>query len=104
VVGADKGDTTRSQFWIEQKRLLFVRLIQAHPSQKDPTGPPNLLDITFENYQPLGKAWIAPMCVIRVNGKEVQREAYGEIRADVELQPDLYDTKPYRKATWIEAK
>ena len=56
VVGADKGDTTTSQFWIEQKRLLFVRLIEAHPSQKNPSGPPNLLDITFENYRPLGKA------------------------------------------------
>jgi hypothetical protein len=104
VVGADKGDTTTSQFWIEQKRLLFVRLIEAQPSQKDPSGPPNLLDITFENYQPLGKGWIAPICVIKVNGKEVQREEYRDIRADVKLQPDLYDTETYHKATWIEAK
>jgi hypothetical protein len=104
VVGASKGDTATSQFWIEQKRLLFVRLIEAHPSQKNPSGPPNLLDITFENYQPLGKAWVAPRCVIKVNGKEVQREEYRDIRADVTLQPDLYDTEEYHKATWIEAK
>jgi hypothetical protein len=57
VVGADKGDTTTNQFWIEQKRLLFVRLIEAHKSQKNPSGPPNILDITFENYQPLAKTW-----------------------------------------------
>ncbi len=66
VVGADKGDATTNQFWIEQKRLLFVRLIEAHQSQKNPSSPPNLLDITFENYQPLGKAWVAPRCVIKV--------------------------------------
>jgi hypothetical protein len=101
VVGASKGDTTTNQFWIEQKRLLFVRLIEAHPSRKDPSGPPNLLDITFENYQPLAKAWVAPRCVIKVNGKEVQREEYRDIKADVKLQPDLYDTETYHKAEWI---
>ena len=104
VVGAEKGDTATNQFWIEQKRLLFVRLIEAHKNQKNPAAPPNLLDITFENYQPLAKAWVAPKCVIKVNGKEVQREEYRDIRADVKLQPDLYDTETYHKAEWIEAK
>jgi len=104
VVGADKSDTTTNQFWIEQKRLLFVRLIEAHPSQKNPSGPPNLLDITFDKYQLLGKAWVAPRCVIKVNGKEVQQEEYRDIRADVKLQSDLYDRETYHKATWIEAK
>jgi hypothetical protein len=102
VVGADKGDTTTSQFWIEQKRLLFVRLIEAHKSQKDPSAPPNILDITFENYQPLAKTWVAPRCVIKLDGKEVQREDYRDIRADVKLQPDLYDSETYHKASWIE--
>jgi hypothetical protein len=104
VVGADKGDTTTNQFWIEQKRLLFVRLIQSHKSQKNPSAPPSILDITFENYRPLAKAWVAPRCVIKVNGKEVQREEYRDIRADVKLQPDLYDPETYHGATWIEAK
>ena len=38
VVGADKGDTATTQFWIEQDRLLFVRLIEAKPA-KDPRRP-----------------------------------------------------------------
>jgi hypothetical protein len=104
VVGADKGDTTSNQFWIEQQRLLFVRLIEAHKSRKNPAGPPNLLDITFENYRPLAKGWVAPRCVIKVNGKEVQREEYRDIRANVKLQPDLYDPETYHRATWIEHK
>jgi hypothetical protein len=103
VVGAEKGDTTGNQFWIEQKRLLFVRLIETHKSAKNPSGPPNLLDITFENYQPLAKAWVAPRCVIKVNGKEVQREEYRDIRADVKLPADLYDTETYHQPAWIEA-
>ncbi len=104
VIGADKGDTTTNQFWIEQKRLLFVRLIEAHTSQKNPSGPPNMLDITFEDYQPLAKTWVAARCVIKVNGKEVQREVYRDIHADVKLQADLYDSETYHKATWIEGR
>ena len=101
VVGAEKGDTATSQFWIEQERLLFVRLIEARKNPKQPQAPANLLDVAFEKYQPLGKAWVAPEVVIKVNGKEVQREVYRDIRADVPLQADLYDTETYRKAEWI---
>jgi hypothetical protein len=104
VVGADKGDSTTNQFWIEQNRLLFVRLIQEHKSQKNPSAPPSILDITFENYQPLAKGWVAPRCVIKVNGKEVQTEEYRDIKANVKLQPNLYDTETYHPAAWIEAR
>ena len=103
VVGAEKGDTAGNQFWIEQKRLLFVRLIESRPSQKNPSGPPNRLDITFENYQPLAQGWVAPRCVINLNGKEFQREEYRDIRADVNLQPDLYDTETYHRPLWIQS-
>ncbi|HET6578566.1 MAG TPA: hypothetical protein VFG66_09595 [Gemmatimonadales bacterium] len=104
VVGADRGDTTTSQFWIEQDRLLFVRLIEVRNDPQQPQAPSHLLDVTFEQYQPLGKGWVAPAVVIKVNGKEVQREEYREIRADVPLQADLYDTRTYRKAEWIEGR
>jgi hypothetical protein len=102
VVGAAKGDTTSNQFWIEQHRLLFLRLIEAHKSIKNPSAPPKLLDAMFEGYQPLGKGWIETEVVIKVDGKEVQRERYADIKADVPLQADLYDTKAYHKAEWIK--
>jgi hypothetical protein len=102
VVGADQGDTTTSQFWIEQERLLFVRLIEAHPA-KDAGAPPDLLDITFEDYQRLARAWVSPKVVIKLNGKEVQREEYRDIVADRPLPANLYDTGTYRPAAWIEA-
>ena len=104
VVGAEKGDTATSQFWIEQDRLVFIRLIEARKDPKQPAEPAHLLDVTFERYQPLGKGWVAPAVVIKVDGKEVQREEYSDIRADVPLQADLYDTETYRKAEWIRGK
>jgi hypothetical protein len=102
VVGAEKGDTTSNQFWIEQKRLLFVRLIQMHKSLRDPAAPPSILDITFEDYQPLAGGWVAPTCVIKVNGKEAQREKYRDVRANLKLQPDLYDPVTFHRAEWIQ--
>jgi hypothetical protein len=101
VVGAERGDTATSQFWIEQDRLLFVRLIEVEKDPRQPQAPADLLDVTFEQYQRLGEGWVAPEVVIKVNGKEVQRETYRDIRADVPLQADLYDTETYRKAEWI---
>lgn len=101
VVGAEKGDTATSQFWIEQDRLIFVRLIEARKNPQQPQTPASVLDVTFEKYQPLGKGWVAPEVVIKVDGKEVQRETYRDIRADVPLQADLYDTETYRKPEWI---
>ena len=104
VVGAGKGDTATSQFWIEQDRLLFVRLIQARKDPQQPQAPAHLLDVTFEKYQPLGKGWVAPEVVIRMDGKEVQREEYRDIRADVPLQANLYDTETYRLPEWIGSR
>jgi hypothetical protein len=104
VVGAERGDTATSQFWIDQRRLLFVRLIEVRKNLKEAQAAPNLLDVTFENYQPLGKGWVAPRVVIKLNGKEVQREEYRDIRADTPLQADLYDTQTYHKAEWIGAR
>ena len=46
---------------------------------------------------------MAPRVVIKLNGKEVQREEYRDMRADRALPPDLYDTQTYRKADWIDA-
>jgi hypothetical protein len=103
VVGADRGDTTTSQFWIEQQRLLFVRLIEAHPA-KDSAARADILDISFENYQRLARAWVAPKVVIKLNGKEVQREEYRDIQADRPLPADLYDTRTYHPPAWIGAQ
>ena len=101
MVGAERGDTASSQFWIEQDRLLFVRLIEARKNPKQPEAPANLLDVTFEKYQRLGQGWVAPR-----SGDQGERQG-GPARevsrhpADVPLQPDLYDTETYHKAEWI---
>lgn len=102
VVGAEAGDTTSAQFWIDQERLVFVRLLEPQKNPNTPDAPPAILDIEFNRYEPLGGGWIAPEVIIRMNGSEVMREVYRDVRADVELPADLYDTTTYRAPAWVE--
>lgn len=46
-------------------------------------------------------ASVAPKIVIKLNGKEAQREEYRDVRADRPLPPDLYVTQTYHRADWI---
>lgn len=101
VVGAAEGDTTANQFWVDEERLLMVRMIQRLANPRNPQAAPAILDVEFNKYQPLGKGWVAPEVVIRVNGKEVQREEYRDIRADTPLAPELFDTTAYHQPAWI---
>jgi hypothetical protein len=100
VVGAASGDTTSNQFWVDAERLLFVRLLQRLPGQNN---QPAALDVEFNRYQRLGGGWIAPEVVIRINGREIMREEYSDMRADVPLPADLYTTTEYRRPGWVDA-
>ena len=104
VVGAAQGDSTSGQFWIDQERLVFVRLIEPQRNPNQPDAPPSILDVEFNKYEPLGGGWIAPEVIIRVNGKEVMREEYRDVRADVELADDLSDTRTYRAPAWVTSE
>jgi hypothetical protein len=86
VVGASADDTGAPQFWIDQERLVFVRLLR-------PAGGSDarVQDIRFDEYRPLGRAWIAPVVHFLVDGKEVMREEYFDIEADPELPAGLFD-------------
>lgn len=103
VVGAAAGDTTSPQFWIEQDRLLFVRLLEPQKNPNAPDAPPAILDVEFNKYEKLGGGWIAPEVIIRMGGKEIMREVYRDMRADVALGEDLYDTSAYHAPTWVSA-
>lgn len=101
VVGAAAGDTTSAQFWVEQERLLFVRLLEPQRNPNAPDAPPAVLDVEFNKYEKLGGGWIAPEVIIRMNGKEIMREVYRDMRADVQLGDDLFATDSYHAPEWV---
>jgi hypothetical protein len=96
VVGAQPGDSTSGQFWIDKENLLFVRMIQQ--GQNNST-----VETQFNKYQRLGQGWIAPEVLFLRNGQVVTTEEYGDIRADVTLPSDLFEPR-YAPPAWVPAR
>jgi hypothetical protein len=94
VVGAAAGDDRSAQFWVDAERLVFIRLIQPKSGR--------VQEILFNEYEPLAGGWIAPEVMIYLDGKLVMSEHYTSIRADVDLDPLLFDPLRWQEASWWE--
>jgi len=94
VVGAKAGDLHSPQFWIDQQRLYFVRMLR-------PTGKDGALtsETQFNKYERLGGGWMAPEVISMIDGRTTTTEAYSELRANVNLDDGLFDP-----AQWTTAK
>lgn len=90
VVGAAKDDLQSKQFWIEKKRLLFVRMIE--PDERDKT---KISDIRFADYRQLTPGWIAARVEFYSNGKNVFTETYSDIVVNPKLDPADFDSKHF---------
>jgi hypothetical protein len=98
VVGAAGAlDTTSRQFWVDRERLYPVRVIDpADPAAQPGTTVP-VRDVHFNKYRRLGDGWIAPEVVIHLNGKVQRFEEYRDPRADVEVDPRLFDPGQWKR-------
>lgn len=103
VVGAIADSALSREFWVDQERLVFVRMVQAAPRRADqPTGKRNVAEILFNNYEKLGNGWVAPEVVFLNNGERVMLEEYSDMRADVPLDADLFAGGDWKRAGWIK--
>jgi hypothetical protein len=86
IVGAEPGDTTSRQFWIDEERLVFVRMI-------GPLAPgrPGTEDVRFDKYQPAGGGWLSTYVTAARNGKLIQSESYSDIRVNVPIPDSRFD-------------
>ncbi|WP_018127853.1 hypothetical protein [Balneola vulgaris] len=96
VVGVDKPDSTKAQFWIDQERLVYVRSLTI--------GRQNTIqEVRFNKYQKIGEAWIAPEVVILINGMKGLEERYTEIDTPDTLNPLIFDPASFVEADWDPA-
>jgi len=94
VIGARAGDVRTRQFWVDKERLLFVRLLE--PGQRDTT---RTSDTRFNEYRPVGAAWVSAEVAFLVDGRQRWLEQYAEIRTGTPLPEALFD--PTR---WAQTK
>ncbi|MHB8215716.1 MAG: LolA family protein [Candidatus Sulfotelmatobacter sp.] len=95
VVGAEKGDLKSKQFWVEKKRLLFVRLFE--PTQADPE---KFQDVRFEDYREMAGGWVAARVEVYTNDRKVFSEEYSDIHGNVKLDPGTFDPKQFNATHW----
>lgn len=97
VVGAEPGDTLSPQFWIDVERLYFVRSLE--PSKKNPAV---INDTRFEKYVPLGGGWVETEVLFLANGEQKVKEEYSNPRANVKLDPAIFDPRKWKAPGWIK--
>jgi hypothetical protein len=95
VVGADAGDLKTKQFWIERKRLLFVRLID--PGEH---GRGKIADTRFLDYRRVSPGWVAARVELYVDGRNVFSERYSAIRVNPALDPAIFDPRQFTQRHW----
>src|SRR4051812_47448401 len=83
IVGADSAADAKAQFWVDDDRLVLVRMIV-------PLGAA-MYDIRLHNYVQIGNSWLATRVVMLNEGKEVQTEDYTDWQVDQPLSTDLFD-------------
>jgi hypothetical protein len=93
VGGRGATDLHSHQYWIDRERLVFVRLLQPFPGDTSQT-----FDVRFNKYRPLAGGWIAPEVEAFVGPRRILFEEYEDVRADVELDPALFDPRKWTTA------
>jgi hypothetical protein len=96
VVGAEAGDTTSPQFWIDAERLYFVRSFE--PSKKDPSV---INETRFDKYMPLAGGWIEMEVLFLANGEQRVKEEYTDPKGNVKLDRALFDPTSWSAPAWI---
>jgi hypothetical protein len=96
VVGAALGDTTSPQFWVDAERLYFVRSIE--PSKKDTSV---INETIFDKYIPLGGGWLEMEVLFLANGKQRVKEEYSDPKANVKLDPAIFDPSVWKAPGWV---
>ena len=96
VVGAAPGDSTSPQFWIDAERLYFVRSLE--PSKKDSTVTNETI---FDKYVPLAGGWLEMEVLFLANGKQQVKEEYSEPKANVKLDPGIFEPSSWRAPGWV---
>jgi hypothetical protein len=94
VVGAAKGDLKAKQFWVEKKRLLFVRLLE--PDGQDAA---KMHDTRFRGYKALAGGWISERVEFYVDGKDSFNEDYFDVKGNVKVDPAIFDPAKYAETS-----
>jgi hypothetical protein len=87
VIGADTGDSTANQFWIDSDSLVVERVVQRTRQGTRTT----VSDVRFTKYSDAGGSPLAHEMTVYRDGRLVLRQDYSDVKVNVALPPELFD-------------
>jgi hypothetical protein len=91
VVGAAEGDTTSTQFWVDDDRWRVVRVIQ-----RDPRRPADRLDVRFREFDSVLRVPLPTRIEILRNGRVVQEQTITDLTANPTVPSNAFDLRRWR--------
>lgn len=83
VIGASNATERSNQLWIDKEKLVVLRFIKFNGNDKE--------EGVFRDHKPFGKAWSETACDFYVNDKLIQKEKYYDCKADISVDPAIFD-------------
>ncbi len=87
VIGADKGDITSNQIWIDAERFYLHRVIYKQGKMTR--------DVTFSKYELIEKNWVAKKVMFYQDGKLNMIEDYFDIKFPQKIDPTWFESKNF---------
>lgn len=93
VIGAsDLSDQSSSQFWVDSKSFLVLRVIQNSGGK--------VRDVHFNNYQLIKKRWVATEMVFKNSADTVFVERYFNIGFPKKVSSETFEPSRFSAARW----
>jgi outer membrane lipoprotein-sorting protein len=89
VIGAEKGEDSVNQLWIEKENYSPVRMVKIENNNKE--------EALFEDHVKLGGGYTETLVYFFINNKLVQVEKYHDLKGDIEIDPSIFDAKKFVK-------
>ena len=83
VIGANEVSEKSNQLWIDKDKLIVLKFIKFKGKNKE--------EGIFSEHKRFGNAWSETAVDFYVNDKLIQKEKYYDCKADVEIDPALFD-------------
>jgi hypothetical protein len=92
VVGAGAGDDSSKQFWVDKKRLVFLRSMEINPNNGV------RMEVQFNKYERVDGGWVAPEVLFLRDGKVLTEEYYSDLRTNVGIDEREFDPEGWMYA------
>jgi hypothetical protein len=86
VVGAEDGDNTTPQFWVDAIRWRLVRVIQ-----RDPRRPDDVLDIRFTDFQEFLDVPLPVRLIVHRDGRLAETQEISQVTVNPRLSTRIFD-------------